>query len=81
MSLSILARSSVLRQQAVARSHSFHNTAAARAEHGHYHHLPFQWPGEKKGIFAAKLFAFLGTGFAIPFAAAKWQLHKSQAAA
>ncbi|GLB33717.1 putative cytochrome c oxidase subunit VIIc [Lyophyllum shimeji] len=80
MSLSILARSSALRQQALARARSFHTTAVARSEeHAHYHHLPFQFPGEKKGIFAAKLIAFLGTGFAIPFLAAKWQLHKSQA--
>ncbi|KAF8057968.1 hypothetical protein FPV67DRAFT_1364525, partial [Lyophyllum atratum] len=74
MSLSILARSPVLRQQASARARSFHTSSSARSAHGHYHHLPFNLPGEKKGIFAVKIIAFLGTGFAIPFAAAKWQL-------
>ncbi|KAG6813493.1 hypothetical protein H0H92_010518 [Tricholoma furcatifolium] len=73
MSVSMLARSSALRT--VARSRSFHTTSVARSEHGHYHHLPFQFPGKNnKGAFGAKVFIFLATGFSIPFVAAKWQL-------
>ncbi|KAF5387884.1 hypothetical protein D9615_000335 [Tricholomella constricta] len=81
MSMSILARSSVLRQQALARARSFHTTAPARSDHGHYHHLPFQFPGEKKASFAIKLALFMSSGFAIPFAVSKRQLQKSQGGA
>ncbi|KAG6855111.1 hypothetical protein C0991_006040 [Blastosporella zonata] len=80
MSVSILARSSVLRQQALARARSFHTTSVARSDHGHYHHLPFQLPGKNKVPFATKVTVFLITGFSIPFVAAKWQLYKSQGA-
>jgi hypothetical protein len=37
-------------------------------------HLPFKWPGQKKGVFGFKLFVFLASGFSIPFAAAAYQL-------
>ncbi|KAG6918929.1 hypothetical protein DXG01_010584 [Tephrocybe rancida] len=76
MSVSILARSSVLRQQALARTRSFHTTSVARsADHGHYH-----FPGKNKAPFATKVLIFLTTGFSIPFVAVKWQLYKSQGA-
>ncbi|KAG5716535.1 hypothetical protein E4T56_gene16325 [Termitomyces sp. T112] len=80
MSMAIFARSFILRQQAFARARSFHTTSVARSDHGHYHHLPFQFPGKNKAPFAAKVFVYLATGFAIPFVAAKWQLTKSQSA-
>ncbi|KAG6890961.1 hypothetical protein C0995_000918 [Termitomyces sp. Mi166 len=75
MSMAILARSSILRQQAFARVRSFHATSVARGDHGHYHHLPFQFPDKNKAPFAAKVLVFLATGFSIPFIAAKWQLY------
>jgi hypothetical protein len=37
-------------------------------------HLPFKWPGEKKGRFALKVFAYMFTGFSIPFLAAEYQM-------
>jgi hypothetical protein len=37
-------------------------------------HLPFKLPGERKGIFAIKLFAFLASGFSIPFLASAYQM-------
>lgn len=42
--------------------------------HGIMQHLPFQFPGEKKFAFAAKLTVFLTVGFSIPFLAAAYQL-------
>ncbi|KAI6047273.1 hypothetical protein EDC04DRAFT_2887079 [Pisolithus marmoratus] len=57
-------------------------TAPVRFAHGHgeYHHLPFQFPGNKRATFALKLSAFLLTGFSIPFLAAAFQLKKAGAA-
>ncbi|KAF8913819.1 hypothetical protein CPB84DRAFT_1840614 [Gymnopilus junonius] len=77
MSFSVLARSSVLRQNAVIGSRAFHASKAARSDHGHYHHLPFQWPGEKKLSFGVKLGIYLITGFSIPFIASAYQLKKA----
>jgi len=77
MSLSMLARSSALRQNAVIGSRAFHVSKIERSEHGHYHHLPFQWPGEKKATFGAKVGVFLAFGFSIPFLAAAFQLKKA----
>ncbi|KAF8165430.1 hypothetical protein B0H34DRAFT_689156 [Crassisporium funariophilum] len=75
MSLSILARSQALRQQTLARG--FHASTAARSAHGHYHHLPFNFPGQKKFAFATKVTLYLTLGFSIPFIAAGYQLRKS----
>ncbi|KAI6164779.1 hypothetical protein EDD17DRAFT_1557938 [Pisolithus thermaeus] len=47
--------------------------------HGEYHHLPFQFPGNKRASFGLKLSAFLLTGFSIPFLAAAFQLKKAGA--
>ncbi|KAI6152000.1 hypothetical protein BKA82DRAFT_19574 [Pisolithus tinctorius] len=57
-------------------------TAPVRYAHGHgeYHHLPFQFPGNKRAAFAFKLSAFLISGFSIPFLAAAFQLKKAGAA-
>jgi len=80
--LSVLTRSPAfkLRQQAL-RIRAFHASTPARSSgHGHYHHLPFQFPGEKKFAFAVKLTLFLTSGFAIPFAASAYQLKKSAGA-
>jgi len=38
-------------------------------------HLPFKFPGDKKGRFGAKVFVFLFTGFSIPFLASAYQLY------
>ncbi|KAH7922453.1 hypothetical protein BV22DRAFT_1131420 [Leucogyrophana mollusca] len=54
--------------------------APSRSAHGHYHHLPFQFPGNKKAVFGVKVAVFLATGFSIPFAAAIFQLKKASAA-
>ncbi|KAH7887827.1 hypothetical protein F5I97DRAFT_904009 [Phlebopus sp. FC_14] len=54
--------------------------APARYAHGHYHHLPFQFPGKNRAAFAVKLSLFLLTGFSIPFGAAAFQLKKAAAA-
>ncbi|PPQ92375.1 hypothetical protein CVT25_008725 [Psilocybe cyanescens] len=78
MSLSILARSSVIRQQALSRS--FHASKTARSAHDDYHHLPFQWPGEKKATFGAKVAVYLAFGFSIPFIASYYQIQKSAGA-
>ncbi|KAF9569017.1 hypothetical protein CPC08DRAFT_813188 [Agrocybe pediades] len=75
MSLSVLARSLALRQQALARG--FHASKAARSAHGEYHHLPFQFPGEKKVSFGVKVGVYLVFGFSIPFVAAAYQLKKA----
>ncbi|KAF8221728.1 hypothetical protein L208DRAFT_1326336 [Tricholoma matsutake] len=72
MSLSILLRSA-LRQQAI-RARSLHTTAPIRADHGHYHHLPFQFPGKRKALFGFQLFVYMASGFSIPFLAARHQL-------
>ncbi|PPQ69565.1 hypothetical protein CVT26_001567 [Gymnopilus dilepis] len=77
MSLTVLARSSALRQNAALGSRAFHVSRVARSDHGHYHHLPFQWPGEKKVTFGAKVAVFLLTGFSIPFLASLYQLSVS----
>ncbi|KAF8741124.1 hypothetical protein AX14_005724 [Amanita brunnescens Koide BX004] len=69
--LSSAARSLVVRQRA------FHSSALRRSEHGHYHHLPFDFPGEKKAAFGFKLFVFMASGFSIPFLAAAYQLKKA----
>ncbi|PFH51436.1 hypothetical protein AMATHDRAFT_3092 [Amanita thiersii Skay4041] len=71
--LSAATRTLILRQ----RPRAFHSSAVARSDHGHYHHLPFNFPGEKKGVFAIKLFAFMASGFSIPLIAAGYQLKKS----
>ncbi|KAH9482924.1 hypothetical protein JR316_0005024 [Psilocybe cubensis] len=79
MSLSILARSSAVRQQALSRG--FHASKAARsAGHDDYHHLPFAWPGQKKAAFGAKVAVYLTFGFSIPFIASWYQIQKSAAA-
>ncbi|KAF9534829.1 hypothetical protein CPB83DRAFT_888789 [Crepidotus variabilis] len=80
MSLSILARSSVLRQQALAGARSFHASARSSSAHGDYHHLPFAFPGNKKIAFGVKLTTYLVVGFSIPFAASWWQIEKSKGA-
>jgi len=38
-------------------------------------HLPFQFPGDKKFAFGAKLTLFLTFGFSIPFLASAYQLY------
>ena len=43
--------------------------------YGIMQHLPFQFPGERKFAFAAKLTLFLASGFSIPFLAAAYQLY------
>ncbi|KAL0949732.1 hypothetical protein HGRIS_009772 [Hohenbuehelia grisea] len=79
MSVSMLARAA-LRQRAVAGARSIHTTAPVRSS-GHYHHLPFAFPGNKKAAFGAKVFVYLLTGFSIPFIASAYQLKKSAGAA
>ncbi|KAL4075937.1 hypothetical protein J3A83DRAFT_4370153 [Scleroderma citrinum] len=56
-------------------------SAPVRYAHGHgeYHHLPFQFPGNRRAAFAVKLSAFLISGFSIPFLAAAFQLKKAGA--
>ncbi|EDR12376.1 uncharacterized protein LACBIDRAFT_311710 [Laccaria bicolor S238N-H82] len=84
MALSIIARSSIVRQQALARARSLHTTSSLRSDHGHYHHLPFDLPGnnsKKKATFGLKMGLYLAVGFAIPFGASYLQLKKSSGAA
>jgi len=79
--LSVLTRSPALklRQQAL-RIRAFHTSTPARSSgHDHYHHLPFQFPGEKKFAFGVKLTLFMTFGFSIPFLAARYQLKKAAA--
>ncbi|KIM46274.1 hypothetical protein M413DRAFT_441358 [Hebeloma cylindrosporum] len=76
MSLSLLARSTALRQQAI-RARAFHASGPARSVHGDYHHLPFAWPGDKKFSFGVKVSAYLALGFSLPFFASWYQLKKS----
>ncbi|KAI0721912.1 hypothetical protein C8T65DRAFT_629638 [Cerioporus squamosus] len=73
--MSLLARSAAapLRQVAVRA-----RAAPVRSMHGEYKHIPFDY--NKKGIFGAKVAAYLVTGFAIPFVAAAYQLSKSAGA-
>ncbi|KIL70142.1 hypothetical protein M378DRAFT_67661 [Amanita muscaria Koide BX008] len=68
--LSTTARSFAVRQHA----RTFHASVLRRSEHGHYHHLPFDFPGEKKAAFGLKVFAFLVSGFSIPIFASVYQL-------
>jgi len=77
MSLSLLARSPALRQQAIVRARAFHASGPARSAHGDYHHLPFAWPGNKKLSFGAKVSAYLLLGFSLPFFSSLYQLKKS----
>ncbi|KDR83837.1 hypothetical protein GALMADRAFT_133240 [Galerina marginata CBS 339.88] len=77
MVLSVLTRSLALRRSALSGARGFHASKVARSDHGHYHHLPFQFPGEKKFAFGVKLCAYLGVGFAIPFIASAYQLKKA----
>ncbi|PCH34570.1 hypothetical protein WOLCODRAFT_27291 [Wolfiporia cocos MD-104 SS10] len=51
----------------------------AHSDHGHHHHLPFQWKNRR--AFAIKYTAFVTTGFMIPFIAVGYQLRKSQGSA
>ncbi|TFK43620.1 hypothetical protein BDQ12DRAFT_718819 [Crucibulum laeve] len=69
------------RQQTLVRARAIHASASARSAHGHYHHLPFQLPGDKKAAFGAKLMVYLSVGFSIPFIASYYQLKKSAGAA
>ncbi|KAF8812358.1 hypothetical protein BYT27DRAFT_7132867 [Phlegmacium glaucopus] len=78
--ISILTRSPAFRQQAL-RVRAFHASTPARSSgHDHYHHLPFQFPGDKKFAFGAKVTLFLTFGFSIPFLASAYQLKKSAGA-
>ncbi|KAF8627230.1 hypothetical protein AX15_004467 [Amanita polypyramis BW_CC] len=72
--LSTVARSLVRRR-------AFHTSVIRRSDHGHYHHLPFDFPEKKKAAFGFKLFVFLATGFSIPIFAASHQLRKAGGAA
>ncbi|KAF9469114.1 hypothetical protein BDZ94DRAFT_572355 [Collybia nuda] len=79
MSLSLLVRSSVFRQQVVSRARYLHTTPSIRsAGHGEYKFVPFSY--DKKVPFGAKVAFYMVSGFSIPFLCAKWQLHKSQGA-
>jgi len=71
--LSTATRSLVVRQ----RFRAFHASALRRSDHGHYHHLPFNFPGEKKAAFGFKVFTFLAAGFSIPILASFYQLRKA----
>ncbi|TFK75995.1 hypothetical protein BDN72DRAFT_831435 [Pluteus cervinus] len=81
MSLAVLARASLRRQQGIARS--FHSTGPARSAGHDYHPFPFSFPraleSSSKAALGFKVFAFLSTGFAIPFIAAGVQLKKAGA--
>ncbi|KAH7916193.1 hypothetical protein BJ138DRAFT_1140371 [Hygrophoropsis aurantiaca] len=75
--MTMLARAPLGLRQQIARVRV---AAPARFSHGHYHHLPFQFPGNRKLSFGVKVAVFLTTGFTIPFAAAAYQLKKAGAA-
>ncbi|KAF5393686.1 hypothetical protein D9757_000108 [Collybiopsis confluens] len=76
MSFTLASRSTAITRSAVFKR-QLHSSNAVRSGHGEYHHLPFAWPHNKKASFAVKLVAYVGVGFALPFAAGAWQLSKS----
>ncbi|CDO74081.1 hypothetical protein BN946_scf185043.g131 [Trametes cinnabarina] len=69
--MSMLARSAAPLRQVAVRARA----APVRSMHGEYKHIPFNY--DKKPVFAAKVAAYLGIGFFIPFIAAFYQLSKS----
>ncbi|EIW82391.1 hypothetical protein CONPUDRAFT_153272 [Coniophora puteana RWD-64-598 SS2] len=72
--------SMLTRTPAVIRSKVAHVRVAPSARFAHdYHHLPFALPGKNRLGFGVKVFAYLITGFSIPFVAAAYQLKKSAA--
>ncbi|KAF9006466.1 hypothetical protein BDQ17DRAFT_1540286 [Cyathus striatus] len=79
MSLTVLARAAT-RQNAIVGARTLHTSPVTRSAHDNYHHLPFQWPGERKLAFGTKVFVYLAFGFSIPFGAAYYQLRKSASA-
>jgi len=72
--LAPMIRAPILR---TARAH-LHTSVPVRSAGGApYHPLPFDFPGDRKAAFAAKLVAYLGFGFALPFIAVKIQQLKA----
>ncbi|KAG8878957.1 hypothetical protein FRB97_002053 [Tulasnella sp. 331] len=53
------------------------NSRNAGHAHNTVYNMPFDYRNKK--MFAVKMVAFLGTGFAIPFIAAYYQMHKGGA--
>ncbi|KAG8990233.1 hypothetical protein FRB94_011342 [Tulasnella sp. JGI-2019a] len=56
-------------------------TVIQNSRNAHAHNTVYNMPFDyrNKRTFAVKMVAFLGTGFAIPFIAAYYQMHKNDA--
>ncbi|KAI0919951.1 hypothetical protein AcW1_002925 [Taiwanofungus camphoratus] len=58
---------------------SYSSLGALRSGHTAYNNFPFSYKNKK--TFGVKYVIFCGTGFALPWIAVWWQLHKSGGAA
>ncbi|ODV59010.1 cytochrome c oxidase subunit VIII [Ascoidea rubescens DSM 1968] len=75
----MLSRQSAQTARVLAQRRAFTSTALKNGAHfkeGVYSNLPFK-VHNRKIPFAVIHFGFFGLGFAIPFIACAWQLHKS----